>query len=81
MQQKIIGMKRREKNEQKINFVVDNNVLAKSQPGFRCSPSTMLFLWQQTTGHMSLTATMLMLLDLKKVFDTVDHGILLSEHG
>jgi len=64
-------------------FLIDNNLLCNNQSGFRCLHSTVTALlestnsWAYNIDHGQVNAVVF--LDLKKAFDTVDHGILLSK--
>lgn len=70
------------------NFIEKYNLLSDSQYGFRTKRSTsmavMVFVEGISTAIDSREYTVGVFIDLKKVFDTIDHGILMSKlerHG
>ena len=70
--------------DQTMNFLWDNNVLYKYQSGFRKfhSKDTCLpYLHDKITkGFDSGLLTVMVLIDLQKAFDTIDHNILIKKN-
>ena len=67
--------------DQTMNFLTDNNVLYKFHSGFRKFHSTdscLSYLHDKITkGFDSSLLTRMVLIDLQKVFDPIDHNILI----
>ena len=69
--------------DQIYSFITDNNLLCNSQSGFRSVHSTVTALLESTDNcahnidHGRVNAVAF--LDLRKAFDKVEHGILLSK--
>ena len=70
-------------HDQTMNFLLDNNVLYKYQSSFRKfhSPDTCLSYRHDeiTKGFDSGLLTGMLLIDLQKTFDTMDHNILIKK--
>jgi hypothetical protein len=70
-------------NNRLVNFVEQNNVFYAGQYGFRNNHSTSLALMdlmeEITTSLDRKQTTVGVLIDLKKAFDTIDHGILIKK--
>ena len=68
-----------------MNFLSDNNVLYKYQSGFRKFHSTdtcLSYLHEKIAkGFNSGLLTGLVLIDLQKAFDTIDHNILIKKNA
>ena len=69
--------------DQMYVFLTDNNLLCNSQSGFRCLHSTVTALLESTNNCAynidQGRVNAVVFLDLKKAFDTVNDGILLSK--
>ena len=69
-------------HDQTMNFLSDNNVLYKYQLGFRKFHSTDTCLsylhGKITKGFGSSLLNSMVFIDLQKVFDTIDHNILIK---
>ena len=72
-------------HEQATKFLNDNNIFYKYQSGFRNNHSTELFLSflndKISKGFDNGMYTGMILVDLKKTFDTINHKILLDKHS
>jgi len=70
-------------HDQTINFVDKNKVIYKYQSGFRTNHSTnscLSYLSNKVVkGFDQGMITGMILIDLRKAFDTIDHGILLQK--
>ena len=70
-------------HDQTMNRLTENNVLYRYQSGFRKNHSTDTFLAYLTnkilTGFDSGLLTGMILIDLQKAFDTINHNILLRK--
>ena len=70
-------------HEQTMEYLTDNNILYKYQSGFRKNHSTDTSLSYLTnkimTGFDSGLLTGMILIDLQKAFDTINHDILLKK--
>ena len=70
-------------HDQTINFLSDNNVLYKYQSGFRKFHSTdtcLSYLHDKITKGFNFgLLTGMVLIDLQKVFNTIDHNILIKK--
>ena len=70
-------------HDQTMNFLLDNNVLYKYQSGFRKFHSTDACLSYRhdeiTKGFDSGLLTGMLLIDLQKTLDTMDHNILIKK--
>ena len=70
-------------HDQTMNYLTENNVIYRYQPGFRKNYSTDTSLAYLTdkilTGFDSGLLTGMILIDLQKAFDTINHDILLKK--
>ena len=70
-------------DEQTMNYLTENNILYRYQSGFRKNHSadtSLSYLTDQIlTGFDSDLLTRMILIDLQKAFDTINHGILLKK--
>ena len=70
-------------HDQTMNFLSDSNVLYKYQSGFRNIHSTdtclSYFHDKITKGFDSGLLTGMVLIDLQKTFDTIDHNVLIKK--
>ena len=66
-------------HDQTQSFLNENDLLFKFQSGFRSHHSTDFCLSYLTDKIMSGLCTGMILIDLQKAFDTIDHNILLNK--